>query len=315
MFTLYQTDDMEFAIRRMLQRNHKVVLLKKTYNRKSIELRPHRIPNFKYTLMRENNPYDLPGLIRWQSEGGLLNYRPGMTRLNRQNSPAAEGLFVVEAPTDLIVYYSITEKISREVVIYRPPTWELHMDTMAIKHPGSREMVALVGVMQGLCGLDLNPLQQMAVDYAKFDRSEVSVFTADQINELTGIDKVAFRHLLKFKFRGFHVRYDVFMPNIRPSDPEHAIVFDALLQEPDLGGGIRMFRFGFGSTGINTVGFIRILKALIYTRHIRKLAPIHIMKQGYKFPNLAMLDAQANVRYGEFYKIKNMIDAAPVYPL
>lgn len=313
MVQIYKTSDMELAIREMSFRNDKYVVYRKNMNRRKIPLRLNQVKDLPFQIARVWDERFNDALEFWEGDGGMLLYTYDIRRPHYVNAEAA--LFV-EAPLRMMEFQDFTNTIEREVVVYRPPTWHLHEDTLEYTTPSSSYYHTLITLVHCLMGRDLSERMEAAfVSSGYKDRFKTAVFEASEIQAITGIDERQMRLMLSgYGWRKSYVRYHCYTPMVEPEDSEMLYIYNLLCEVPDVWRGQRMLKFDYLPQG-RVMGFHKYMKRLIKEGYVQKHPSVYVIKMGYRPLDYSMIDAVVNAKRGEWFKMRNIIDSAPEYPI
>src|ERR1035437_8205141 len=240
--TLYQTPDMEAAIRLMAQRNHYATIFVDYNCKRRIRLRANKIADLPMKVVRPWDTFANMRMDAWRNKGGLLHY----SYSHAYPAPVmTDAMLFVEAPLQYDAFVKHTSRVVNEVIVYRPPTWELHTETINRLYPTSETHSAIDLTIKGLAGnwVMMPATHLAAMRLSGFAPDETAVFTPDDIAALPGMDEAQLRTVLKNRrFVGFHSRYHPYRLNIRPDAMDLAWAYDVLEAEPDVYLGLRMLR-------------------------------------------------------------------------
>lgn len=309
---LYQTPDMEAAARVLIARNHYAVIHWQHTCYKRIRMRLDKLHDIPVTFVRVWDAHRNEAYAQWRDTGGLMIYQP---TFKVQMDIECEGMLFVECPTQSADYEKAVAHVSREVVVYRPPTWELHTETVLARYPTSEVHLALTLTFDGLMGRNLTEVQQAALRCSGRTQADAAVFYAQEIEAITGITDRQLRMILKpLTWRRHYVRYHCYTPAIRPDEDEPDLrwAFDMLEANPDVYKGMRMLRFDVPTQGL-THGFLKYLKLLIRKRYVIKEPQIFVIGRGFKAPELLIVDAIANARRDSWRKMRDLVDESQEY--
>lgn len=316
---LYQTEDMESAIKRMVSRNDRCVVFQKNWCLRQIRLKTLDVFDIPSIACRSWDSFADISLEKWQKEHNLLYYRHDTFR---DKLPAADAMLYIEVPLQHKVYDQFSSRVGRETIIYRPPDWSMQEEALNFRYPNSAYYRTVLAAIEGLRGNARTDRQEMALRYSGFDPAKTTVFTADDIMAITGIGERLLRILLSYKFKGKYIRYHCYTPQIEPDEPDMLDMYRILEGEPDVGRGMRMLRFDelcriFERNGIaNRVpGFKPYLKRLVREAYVSSSPPVYLMTDGWRKPDYHVIDAVANVRRGDWFRMMNLVEAAPEYDI
>jgi hypothetical protein len=191
-----------------------------------------------------------------------------------------------------------------EVILYKPPTWELHEELVDFLYPSSAHYRTLLLFIKGIRGAPTSQLQQDALSLSGHDPKLTTVFNAHEIAPVLGMSARQVKMLLGFKFRGFHTRYSTYLPMLRPNTSDLSVAFDVLTELPAQDGEWRLLRFDdFEESKL-------ALKQLVKYGYVRRGKDIYLLQDGYRQPDYIAIDAVNNARRGDWYKMRTIVDRA-----
>lgn len=319
---IYQTPNMELAIRRMMERNDRCVVFRQHWCVNHIPPRLNEVWDIPSIVARSWDNFAQDNIRKWAESGDLLFYQGGM--FDPDMLPECDALLYIEAPLLHSVFEQYQDRVRREIIVYRPPSWLLHERSVYFKWPSGDYYRTLEMVMKALIGRPLTPRLEAAVKYAGFPLEKTAAFEAKEIEGIMGIPERQLRYLLKWSgFRGSYRRFHCYTPQYFPfgRDKDLKEMYGVLEQEPDVYRGTRMLRFDelkrVYEEGLQArvPGFKHLLKVLVKEGCVAKDPNIYVVKEGWRPASYFIVDAINNAKKGEWYKMQNLIDSAPVYPL
>ena len=314
MINIYQTDQMELAVREMSLRNHAFVVYCTQKNRRKIPLRLNEVKDIPMVIAREWDPFFQKSIDFWKDEGGMLLYRHGPVD---PKPVEAEAALFTEAPLSYMEFEILSSHIQREMVIYRPPTWNLHEDMLEYKNPTSNIYYTLYTLIHCLMGRELPPRLEAALQYSEYRaRDKVAVFEAKEIQAIIGLDDRQIRTVLNGKgLHNVYSRYHCYTPMIEPEDPDLLYFYKLLESCPAMPNNERYLRMDLFPGHKRLQGQSRLMSRLVREKYVKKNPHIYVIRTGYKPLDYPVIDAIANARRGEWFRMRNLIDQSPEYPL
>ena len=321
---LYQTDDMESAIRTMAARNHHTVVNTMLRNTRRIRMRGNMVADLPNIYWTQAMASDLPKHVAaWRESGGVLFYRGTWIR---DNLPPADALLFIECPHQHLDYENLAERIAREIVIYRPPTWELHDEAIDTIYPLAWKFQVLDLAIDGMRGRkDLHPRLEAAIRFRGIGPVEaMSAFTVEDLSIVSGFSEVEVSRLLRSRqYLRMVVGYKCFVPQCEPDDPDTLGMYRILESEPDVYDGVRMLRsfelaahFKPETRYYRVRGFKTFLLAMIRSGDVGKLPDIYVAGPIKRSKAWSMLwNAQMKARRENWAKMRDLVDRAPTYTL
>lgn len=293
---------MESATRQMWKTNDRCILYRGNHLLRHIPMKTREICDIPTIAARTWDSFVEQSIERWRDERGLLVY----TEFKKDMVPPADALLFVECPLRYRTVEKIADRIGREIIIYRHPDWSMHEEALDYYFPGSAHYTALLATIAGLHGKELSEKEERALAYSGLDRANVTIFTAQDIENICGIPERQLKALLAYKFRGFYLRWQCYTPLLEPTEAAYWETYKALEALPDVGGGMRMLKMGIGDKGV---------RALVKECYVSRVPDVYMMRHGWKTPDMDIIDAISNVKRGDFYHIKALVDLAPRYNL
>jgi hypothetical protein len=259
-------------------------------------------------------------IYRWEVARGLLFYKASMYY---DRLPECDSMLFVECPLSFQKFISMADRARRDVIVYCPPSWQLHEETVSFKQPPSDYHRAVLDMLKCFRGRDLTPIQEAALRYSGLSGTTTSVFSAREIEEILGINERQLRFILSFRFKGFLHVYTPYTPVVEPTLEPYLEMYRVLENEASVYRGARMLRFNElapregerDRRRFRIAGFKPVLKKLIRFGYVEQGERIYMMGDGFKTPDWDVIDSLGNVRRGQWYKMRNLIEAAPFYDL
>lgn len=302
---IYQTDNMEAAIRAMVYRNSDCLLLRRHFIKKAIRLRSIDIKDLGGVLCKAKSPLADGQIARWKQLHGLLYYHWS----SGYEIPDTDALFFVECPLQYFEFQNHLCHVNREVVIYRPPVWTLHEQKIEQLYPSSTYLLTIMGVVEALRNRPLDDLQSTVLEYSGLP-GDAAVFYAHEIEAITGIESRNMTRLIKnIRFNGIYLRYTPIAPIIEPEDPTDKAVFDSIV---NMGAGYQDYRL---LRPIDFVGVSHIINRLIRTGYLATRHTVYLVGKMDRALRYAKIDAVNATYRANWYRMKNVVDNAPKYPI
>ena len=311
---IYQTENMEAAATVMTTRNHHCIILRHHRTKRSIRLRGNELVGIPQTIARPWDEFVDESIARWKLNGGILQY----SRDYRTDKlPNAEAMLFVEAPFQYSEFETQIQRISREVIVYRPPSWDLHEESIGLTYPTSNIHHTVECVIQSLFGTQLPQRLQVALKLSGRPDRRTAVFESATVTAMTGISEQQIGRVLRgIGFRANYDRYHCYTPMIAPDDTSHfRWAYDMVEALDPAFENQRMLRFDCLAPKVTTPGLTAALKGLVRGGFLTRHPHIYVVAMGYRPVDYLTIDAIAMARRGEWFKMKNVVDSAPKYPL
>jgi len=305
---IYSTSNATKSIRKMVAENSRPVVYQQYRCYKPIRIVLNDVADIPATTCQAWTERADESLYNWHADQ-LLYYRPA---LKSDKFPECDALLFIECPQQYNDFEELAAKVRGDIIIYRPPSWKLHEETILLRYPTSDHYRALMALIEALKGRELTQRMQQALDYSGYDPERTAVFTAQDAKEILGMAEKQMRSILKYRFRGFYSRFEVYRPMCAPVYRSQDEMYAILENEPDLGGGWRMLRFNELRDG-RAPEFKRYLREFVRSRNVQQSPSIYLLTDGYRKPNFDVIDAVTNARRGNWFKMRNVVDGAPEY--
>ena len=305
---IYRTRDMEAAIRLMTEQNALSTVFFYNGLRKPIRPRLNLIKDIPSITARTWDTFFQDRVETWKEKRGLLLFKGRASETSR--IPETAALLLTECPVKHTVLEKFMARARREIIVFRPPSWVLHQQMVDQLHPSADHLRALEMVVNGLRGRDVDARLTAAALYAGVNPKDATIFTAPEVIGMLGIDYSVFRVLMNdFMWRGHYTRFHAYTPVIEPDNEMLLDLYRRLEAEPDVYKGERLLRFNQldGRNQRTNMKMLSREKSVIRGTHI------HIVTPGWRPMRPARYDALSQVPRADWFKIKNVIDAAPEY--
>jgi hypothetical protein len=296
---LYQTDNMEHALIHMIARYDKAIVFNRHYCKRRIPFRKALVKGVPHTT---TNPYgalfDLR-LQKWNRKRGILYYRPHAII---DKMPACDALLFIEAPLSYRIFHQYIDRISRDVVIYRPPNWEFQEEMLNARLPTSGDLEAFLAVIEGWNTGAISGTEERLLWATGFSMA----LSQPTVDLFLGFDRQKVVNLFKRGFQDYFRWYVPYHLPLEPDEPDLLETYNALKSQLLEGRFLRSNRFD---------GNQLHLTFLFRKGYINCGDPIYILKKGYRPPDLHLLDAVNNARRADWYKMKLIVEGAEPYSI
>ena len=312
MVKLYTTDDMEGAARQLAATNRNVIIFMRHRSARPIRMRMSKLVDLPIELAKAWQPISKATIERWSVKGGLLVYRPHPNSF-KEVMPPSDAMLFIEAPYMITDFERITANVRQEVVVYRPPTWELHNETIEHLFPHAGTYLTMDSIFKSLVGRELTEEMQGALDASGYLPSKTAVFTAWDIEQLTGWNERFLKYALHHRYLRYSIRYSIYQARIQP-DHDEALrwAYDILTSQPEVARGQYALRDD-QPKGPYVFGFQQQLKRLKRLNYITREENIYVINLSGPPLQIDKLDAINNMYRGRWFKLKSLIDEAPEY--
>jgi hypothetical protein len=301
---IYRTEDMEGSIRKMVRRNSHPIVFEKRWCRRHIPVRKDLVEDIPSMLIIPKGESCFEVVKMWGVRQCLLWYR---WREWPDWRPQGEAMLFVECPLEYEFFEWICRGIRREIIVYQPPSWSMQEETIIAKNPGAGEAKTIVEIASCFRTKPNNLMEELALILSGFPRDLITIFTSREIESLTQLKFSTIRKILRKGYRANYAWYRPIRMNGCPDDPTLRGAYLKLDELPKYEGGLLMVRSGM------TMLHPQVLSNLYECNAITIHNPIHIVIPGRKAIDLALMDAMANVKMGSWYKMRRIVEEAPLY--
>ena len=311
MVKLYTTDDMEGAARQLVATNRNVIIYMQHRSARPIRMRMNKLKDLSIELCKAWQPMAAGVIERWSAKGGLMVYRPHPNSL-KAVMPPSDAMLFIEAPYMISDFERITANVRQEVVVYRPPTWGLHNETIEHLFPHAGTYLTLDSIFKSLVGRELTEEMQGALDASGYPPGKTAVFTAWDIEQLTGWNERFLKYALYHRYLRYSIRYHIYSVRFPPDDEAMRWAYDILREQPEVARGQYALRDD-RPKGPYVLGFQQQLKRLKRFNYIVREDNIYVINLSGPPLQIDKLDAINNMYRGRWFKLKTLIDEAPEY--
>jgi hypothetical protein len=295
---VYQTRDMEAAVRRMIELDDKAIIFKKYWCRRRIKFRAELIPDVAITTTSAISPYYDRQLQKWNRKKGVLMYSPNLVI---DKLPSAPSMLFVEAPLSYRYFEKYIDRTTRSVVVYRPPNWDFQEEKLNFKLPRSADLTAVLTAANTLRAYPLKPVELRALNVSGFNTG--TAFSGDTIESITGLKYSQTRKLFARGFSGYFRWYQPYTLLVEPEEDWLLDTYRALEDQLQLGL-LRNDKFE---------GNLQALRLLLRQGCVRREPPVYVLRDGHIAPDYGMMDALNNARRGDWFKMRSIVEHAPEY--
>ena len=310
---LYQTDDMEAAVHHMAATNHRVIVYWRYASVRPIRMQLDKVRDLKVEQCFSWKPTAQAAIDRWQERGGILIWRPH-PMWTSQVMPECDALLFIEAPMQLGKFESLVKLARQEVVVYRPPTWDMHNKSMEHFYPGKHAYSMLDAIAGALVGRDLTEVMLGALEASGMPPETTAVFTAWDIAQMTCWTERKLKRILLHKYRYSSQRWHIYKLRIPPRGADMLWAYNIIAAQPQVAVKMHALRTA-KPAGPALIGFKPMLTRLEKEHYVVREDSIYLMNTAYPPLDYDMIDAQANVHHGRWFAMKALIDNLEEYPL
>ena len=310
---IYQTHDMEAAMRRMYETNRNSVVYWRHRSNKPIRMRLNMVRDIPVEQCHAWKPFAQATIERWQTRGGVMVWRPHPLT-HKAPVPACDAMLFVECPLQIDRFNASIANVKQEVIVYRPPTWKVHNDTVDHFYPGKDTYITLEAIAKALVGRELTEEMQGVLDACGYPASSTAVFTGWDIEQLTGWSEAYLKYALHYKYRYHSGRWCVYSVRIPPDDADMRWAYDILRQQPEVSRKTHAMRLGIPA-GPFIPGFKTMMRQLLRSNYVVREDNIYVINTAHPPLDHDRVDAINNMHRGRWFAMKALVDGAEEYPI
>lgn len=295
---LYHVTDMEGGLRLACERNSRVVANLRSFTSRPIRLRKKPLQDIPSVTHFWGDPFREKQIAIWRESKKLLYGKWSLRNLN--DFPQTDCIFFAESPYFYSDLEAFATKAKFEVVVYRPPTWELHEEVVERNWPHYEFARVIIEAARARKGLPVDDLIASALT----DPWQVG-FRAADLEAITGASPIMIRKAVgRIKRRG--ACYVPMLPIVAPLMPALMPDYERICALPERPGGYRLVPFSTATT--------RVSYALTRCGSMRREAPVFVIDT--RLDNFKWLrtNVEMSMQRAEWFKMKTMLDNSPELP-
>ena len=304
---------MEAAFRRLGETNRNTLIYWNFKAVRPIRIRLNQTKDIFCEVARGWLPEAGPAVDRWQQRGGTLIWKPHPLTF-KAPVPACDAMLFTECPFQIDRFEHIIRSVRQEVVVYRPPTWQLHNETIEYMYPGKDVYVTLEAIYKALVGRDLTEEMQGVLTACGYPVATTAVYTGWDIEQLTGWSEKFLKHALHYRYKYHSGRWQVYSLRIPPDNKDMRWAYDLLRDQPEVAFKSHAMKHGVPRGG-RVPGFEVMLKALLKQNYVVREDNIYVINTAHPPMDHDKVDAVNNMFRGRFWRMKALVDGAEEYEL
>ena len=310
---LYRTDSMEAAMRHMAETNRNVIVYWRHKTIKPIRMRLNLTRDILCEVAMSWMPMAQAAVDRWAQRGGVLIWKPHPLA-HRAPVPACDAMLFIECPMQIDQFNHITKDVKQEVVVYRPPTWELHNESVEQYWPGKNTYSTLDAIAGALVGRELTEEMEGVLRACGYPAASTAAFTAWDIEQLTGWNERHLKLVMHYKYKFNYGRWHLYSLRFPPDDPELLWAYNIIRQQPEVSRKVHTLRLA-RPAGSYVHGFKTMLKRLEKENYVVREDSIYVLNTAHRPLDYDRIDAITNMHRGRWFAMKALVDGAQEYLL
>lgn len=232
---------------------------------------------------------------------------------NDRNIPEHDNMLLIECPHSMGKLERIRSKTKDRVIIYEPPDWSLHYDTIKLKYPP-----------EFVCHLVKKTLSSFTQEKVVYDLGNVDalhknnlVFTSKELSDASGLPVKAVERAIYHNFRGLYIKYYRYRLFSKPNNPALHETWSLLQHEKGNHPGnmvsLRSDELSCvfnGNLSCRPKGFKSVIKRLIKEGCIIKYDPVYVLSSAFKDVEIKSI---YDKKIKELDEITKLVSASPLY--
>jgi len=305
---IYQTDNIEEAIRRMTERNsHSIVFQTRNYSLRQVGARLNLVSDIPSVLVRSWDAGHAKTVIeKWKLEGGLMYWRHWKQNI----PPTTKAMLFMEMPLSIVHFETFRSLATNETIIFRPPDWSMHDEMIDYKFPPATTHRRMFDALKETPD-DLTNAQKLVLNACGWDTKGSIVFSEKELCARAGLipGQVCKYLASSAQTKRIYWRIDPIKPMIEPQQEDLLEIYRLLEALPNIGGGMRML-----TSSQRKIPFLRkALRQLAKQKCVAVYEPVHILFKGWKEADYDIRDAVAGVYRERCMQMRRLVEDAPKY--
>lgn len=301
------TDDMEAAVESLVRRHRRVIVLLDYKSVRPIRLNSKQLQHVPGELTWAWSQAKGPIIERFQRDGGLLYFR-SEPRHAKPVMPECDAVLFCEAPFNWRAFDSLAQFARQEVVIYRPPTWDLHQRTVEVLFPRRENYETLELFMRSLRGIPMSEGYKRLIAASGFERGVA--FTVQDVANLTCWDEKTLRYLLR-PFSRKVTRWHPYLLRMAPDDPDLLWGYAMLQSQTYVSKRVRALRVNLAIGRPH--GFPAMLRLLLKYKYVSADDCVYTYDFDASDIDPERIEAANNVGRSRWFKMREYVDNLPEY--
>lgn len=310
--TYHQTSNMEAAVRSMKERYQTVLVLMDYKSVKPIRMRTTALlSDLGIEWSMAWKPETASAIERWRRKGGIMQYR-SIPQAKRPDTPIADAILFVEAPMQWDRLEHVCMSARQAVVIYRPPTWELHSRSIDFLYPAAETYATLEAYIDAL--RYATPDEYLAtIARVEPTMKHPVAFTGEDICEIANWDPKQLKYLLLSRYRKSIKRWHPYRVRLEPRGVEKQWAYDILKAQPSPQDGVHMLRFNEPAPRI--LGFMKMIKLLTRAKYLVAKPVVYVADAAAKLTDYEAVEAVNAMHRARWLKVRDFVDSLPEYQI
>ena len=310
--TYHQTNDMEAAVRSLAARHNTVLVLMDYKSVKPIRMRTAALlGDLDIEGVIAWNPKADEAVERWRRRGGIMQYR-SIPNAKRPNVPPADAILFIEAPMQWDRFEHVCLSARQAVVIYRPPTWELHTKSIDFLYPPTEAYATLEAYLDAL-QFDTPSEYLAAITRAEPQLAKPVAFTGEDLCEMMEWEPKQLKYLLKSRYRLAIKRWHPYKLMYEPKGGEKLWAWNVLKTQPSPADRIHMLRYD--ESRPKQVGLKRLIKLMVKEHYLVRKDPVYVADAKRNPVDYEAVEAVNQMHRARWRKVRDFVDDLPEYEI
>ena len=310
--TVYKTNNMEEAAKLMRQTGQTVVFEYYQCKRK-IRFRKNLLVDIPGLMVKPWITQSLKVIPEWKDE--LMYY---FHHANFPHIPMMDNLLLTECPLQYKLFERYSKYVNGNIVIYEPPTWEMHEETVSDRFPTMENFSVAIKWFNS--EHQITHMSNLCIEASLFNPDEVVAFTVEEWEAQTGMTVKRLKNILHGRYRRKYKRMTPFRLVDKPDDPNLLYIYEEINKEPKyLGLTILQERnlrrvYEPGKLTNRIPKYENALKRLIKDRNIIQYPAYYVLKKRQRLDfKWTKIIRSEEAYWNDWYKMKDFIAKLPYY--
>lgn len=315
-WTLYKTANLELAVEAMHRRNERSIVKKFHRNLNRVFLRSRQLRNVRlYPWQWAIETYQLEA---WLRDGGVLidtqkEYRPDW-RIGE-----FEAVLFVEAPIDYLSIELYAKNCTREVIVFRPPTWKEHEQQVAMWKPAGYDLDRALQLLRERSQAGPSETTRAIMRAAGVPCGDHMFLAsdrelADELDTDGPAVSILRARILQWARNEYHPPFLVVIPRLKPDNEEYVPLFKYIEAQPEWMHGQRYLQVNKLRDFLPS--FKRAIRTMAREGWVEQVGFWHIWDlDPSKDVEISLIDRTHRQGVQALQHLKSAVDQAPSYPL
>lgn len=289
-------------------RNHKVVVYKRYECDSPIKLRKSLIKDIPAIEVARSDPMKEVAYAKWWAEGRIL-YTSDNPRWSGA-PPVNDAIYFCEAPIGFSFFETLIGNTRSEAVVFRPPSWQLHQETIDRICPDVSLLKTLATIAKAHHGRALDKRDLDCIAQTKIPVKHASVI---YMSDITPLCSTATNRQVRSALKWLRWNVGIFKLYRlmgEPAETFNKTTYAILEALPKIDGGWSIRSFNRPLNGLDR-GHMGLLTRSGCIQHGPDVFVIDTRLRGLDWTTITALN---NARRADWWKMQTIVDNSPEIP-